>query len=216
MISNRIATEPFSASPRNYSVIDYQPLIESLRRFYDFSGKTVLLVGAGRGRLLDPSMKTKKLIAIDRDGEALAQLKANLAAKGMQQGVELVRARFEDVTSPADVVYFEFCLHEMGDPLVALSRARTLVPDTVVYDHAADSDWSLLAAEDDEVRRSAKAIERQGIRRRERVHAEQYFGSYGDLLAKLSPQGPTAIRRARRYAGAKNIVIPMPCELVLP
>jgi 2-polyprenyl-3-methyl-5-hydroxy-6-metoxy-1,4-benzoquinol methylase len=198
-----------------HRAMDYQPLIENLRRFYDFSGKTVLLVGAGGGRLLDPSVKIKKLIAIDRDAEALEQLKANFAAKGMPGRVELVRARFEDVTSPADVVYFEFCLHEMADPLVALSRASTLAPDTVVCDHTADSDWSVLAAEDDKVRRSAKAIERRGIRRSERVLAEQHFRSHAELLAKLSPQGPTAIGRARRFVGIENIVVAMPCDLLL-
>ena len=195
--------------------MDYQQLAANLRRFYDFSAKTVLLVGAGGGRLLDPSVKTKKLIAIDRDADALAQLRASLAAKGMQDRVELVRARFEDVTSPADVVYFEFCLHEMADPQVALSRARTLAPDIVVYDHSPDSDWSFHSAEDEKVRRSAAAIERFGIRRRESVHAEQRFKSHVEFVAKLSAQGPMAIQRAHRFAGAANIVIAMPCDLLL-
>jgi predicted RNA methylase len=193
----------------------YQPLIEGLRRFYDFSGKTMLLVGAGSGRLLDPAVKAEKIIAIDRDPEALARLKANLAAKGIEGRVELVCARFEDVTSPADVVYFEFCLHEMADPLVALSRARTLAPDTVVYEHAAESEWSFHAAEEDKVRRSVKAIERSVIRRRESVRFEQRFRSHAELLAKVTPQGSKAIQRAHRFAGTANIVIAMPCDLLL-
>ncbi len=133
----------------------------------------------------------------------------------MQDRVELVRARFEDVTSPADVVYFEFCLHEMADPQVALSRARTLAPDIVVYDHSPDSDWSFHSAEDEKVRRSAAAIERFGIRRRERFCVEQRFPSYVELIAKLSALGPMAVQRAQRFAGAANIVIPMPCDLLL-
>jgi hypothetical protein len=193
----------------------YQHLAANLRRFYDFTGKTVLLVGAESGRLLDPAVKTKKLIAIDRESESLAWLKTNLLARGMDGRLELVCARFEDVTAPADVVYFEFCLHEMADPHIALSRARTLAPDILVYDHAPDSAWSFLAAEDDKVRRSAKAVERFGIRRREHVSAEQCFQSHVELLAKLTPQGPAAIRRAHRFAAASNIVIPMPCHLIL-
>lgn len=193
----------------------FQPLVEALRRFYDFSGKTMLLVGAGSGRLLDDSVKAEKIIAIDRDPEALARVKSSLASKGVEGRVELVCARFEDVTSPADVVYFEFCLHEMADPLVALSRARTLAPDTVVYEHAAESEWSFHAAEDEKVRRSNKAIERSIIRRRESVRFEQRFRTHAELLAKVTPQGGKAIQRAQRFAGTENIVIAMPCELVL-
>jgi hypothetical protein len=35
------------------------------------------------------------------------------------------------------------------------------------------------------------------------------------LVAKLSAHGPTAIQRAQRFAGAANIVIAMPCDLLL-
>ena len=31
-----------------------------------------------------------------------------------------------------DVVYFEFCLHEMDDPAKALIHAKSLAPDIVV------------------------------------------------------------------------------------
>jgi hypothetical protein len=211
-----LTAEPFPPRLRTQNMPAlYDRLAENLRRFYDFTGKTVLLVGAGSGRLLDPSVKTKKLIAIDRDHEALARLKANLIDKGMRARVELVCARFEDVTAPADVVYFEFCLHEMADPRVALSRARSLAPDIVVYDHAPGSEWSFHAAEDDKVRRSAEAVERFGIRRRENFRAEQRFKSHVEFLAKLGAQGPIALLRAQRFASSSNIVIPMPCDLVL-
>lgn len=208
--------EHFPAPMRNLDMATgYQPLIDHLLRFYDFAGKTVLLVGAGSGRLLNPAVKTRKIIAVDRDTGALARLKTNLVAKGIRARVETVCARFEDVTSPADVVYFEFCLHEMADPEVALSRARTLAPDIVVYDHSAGSEWSFQAAEDDKIRRSCAAIERFGIRRRDHVLFEQRFKTHAELLAKLTPQGPAAIRRAQSFAGSSNIVIPMPCELLL-
>ena len=96
---------------------DYRKLTENLSCFYDFTDKVVLFVGAGGRQLLDPDIKTRKLIAIDKNVEALKELHAAIAAKGKQDAVEIVGASFEDVTLSGDVVYFEFCLHEMADPL---------------------------------------------------------------------------------------------------
>lgn len=55
--------------------IDTGELTRNLHHSHDFSNKTVLFVGAGRRQLFDPAIKTKKLIAIDKDPEALTQLK---------------------------------------------------------------------------------------------------------------------------------------------
>jgi len=54
----------------------------------------------------------------------------NIAAKGVQDSVDAIGAEFEDVTLSGDVVYFEFCLHEMLDPQKALAHARALASDT--------------------------------------------------------------------------------------
>ena len=194
---------------------DYHQLTENLCRFYDFSGKTVLFVGAGGRQLLDASIKTRKLIAIDQDVEALRELKTNVAAKGMQDCVDIVGSRLEEVALRGDVVYFEFCLHEMDDPQKALTHARTLAPDIVVFDHLPGSDWVFHAAEEDKVRRSAEAMERFGVRRRETFCTEQRFRYYAELLAKVAGQGMIASHRAQRFAGATNIAIPMSYELAL-
>jgi len=194
---------------------DYGKLTGNICRFYDFTNKVVLVVGAGRRQLLDPRIRTKKLIAIDRDAEALRELEKNLAADGKQGSVELVAANFEEVTLPGDVVYFEFCLHETADPYKALVHAKSLAPDIVVFDHLPGSDWAFYAAEEDKVRHSAEAMERFGVRRRETFRTEQRFLEYAELLAKVSVQGAIATQRAQRFAGATNIVIPMGYELVL-
>ncbi len=194
---------------------DYGKLMEKLRRFYDFTGKVVLFVGAGGGRLLDPSVKTKRLIAIDNDPAALRELEANLAAKGMQASTEIVWADFEEVRLPGDAVYFEFCLHEMADPMKALTHARALAPNIVVFDHAPGSEWAFHAAEENKVRCSHQAMEAFGSRRHEAFCVEQDFRDHAELLARVSVQGPVAIERARRFADVTNIVIPMSCELVL-
>ena len=194
---------------------DYAKLSRDLSRFYDFTGKVVLYVGAGGRQLLAPSVRIGKWIAIDKDAEALHQLKTEAASQGTQGSMEVIEARFEEVTRPGDVVYFEFCLHEMDDPEVALTHARSLAPDIVVYDHSAGSEWIFFGAEEDKVVRSSAAMERFGVRRRERFRAEQRFGSFDELLAKVAPQGPIAIERVQRFAGATDIVIPMAHELNL-
>lgn len=191
---------------------DYAQLTRNLLRFYDFTNKVVLFVGAGGKQLLDSSAGAKKLIAIDQDVEALRELASNVAAKGMQDSVEVVGRKFEDVTLSGDVVYFEFCLHEMADPHQALAHARSLAPDIVVYDHSPDSEWIFYGAEEDKVQVSVQAMERFGLRRSERFHAEQRFADYAELLAKVRPQGPTAIGRTQPFSGATNITIPMRYE----
>ena len=55
--------------------------------------------------------------------------------------MEVVGSKFEDVALSGDVVYFEFCLHEMADPQKALTHAKNLARDTVVFDHSPDSEW---------------------------------------------------------------------------
>ena len=194
---------------------DYAKLTENLTRFYDFTDKVVLFIGAAGQQLLDPKIRTKKLIAIDKDVPALGDLKAKIIAQGLQDLVEVVGANFEEVTLHGDAVYFEFCLHEMDDPAVALSHAKSLAPDIVVYDHSPGSEWIYFGAEEDKVSRNSAAMEHFGIRRRQRFHAEQRFGSYGELLAKASPQGPLAEERAQRFVGATDIVIRMNYELNL-
>jgi SAM-dependent methyltransferase len=193
---------------------DYAKLAENLRSFYDFGDKVVLVVGAGGGKLFDPTVKPKKLIAIDRDPEALKQLEAKVTAAGGQDGVEYVAADFETVQTPGDVVYFEFCLHEMPDPEQALVHARELATDVVVLDHASDSQWPFYAAEDEKVHRSSEALKHLATRRCAAFCSEQRFKDYAELLIKLTPQGPVATQRAERFAGSTNIVIPMDCILV--
>jgi tRNA G37 N-methylase Trm5 len=194
---------------------DYGELTENLSRFYDFTGKVVFFVGAGRRQLFDFSVKTRRVIAIEQDVEAVSQLKANIRTKGIEDSVDVVCANLEDVTSSGDVVYFEFCLHEMPDPQRALAHAKTLARDIVVFDHLADSEWAFCAAEDENVRRSAEAIAGFPVRRRQTFCTAQSFKDYTELLAKISLQGQLAIERAQRFAGATNIIIPMSCELVL-
>jgi hypothetical protein len=193
---------------------DYAMLAANLCRFYDFTDKVVLFVGAGGGQLLDCTVRPKKRIAIDPDRKALQALQEKAVANNLDS-FEVVASAFDDVALPADVVYFEFCLHEMVDPAGALAHARTLAPDIVVFDHAPDSAWSFYAAEDDKVRWSSEALRSLYIQRCTAFRAEQRFKNYDELAAKLAPQGPLAIQRIAKFAHATNIAIPMDCILAL-
>jgi hypothetical protein len=192
-------------------VADYKRLSDVLGRFYDFSGKRVLAVGAG-SRLLDLAIPMKELIILDRDADALDQVRAGLDGS---RPVELVNGRFEEFSRRADVVYMEFCLHEMADPDGALAHGKALARDVVVFDHRPESEWVFLAAEEGDVARGARAIDEGGARFRQSLIAHQHFQSHGELVEKLASRGALAQDRAQRYRGAKNIVIPMTCELAL-
>lgn len=194
---------------------NYAKLSDDLRRFYDFTGKVVLFVGAGGRQLLDPGTPVKKLVAIDKDVDALRELKKDVVAKRRQNSVEIIASNFEEVTCRGEVVYLEFCLHEMDDPEKALAHAKSLAPDIVVYDHSPGSEWAYYVVEEDKISRSYMAMERFGIRRRQRFRDEQRFANYAELLAKVSTQGPVAIERAQPFASNAGIVIPMSYELNL-
>jgi len=194
---------------------DYARMSADLCRFYDFSGKVVLFIGAAGKQLLDSSTPVKKLIAIDKDVAALEALRAEIAAKGRQDLVEVIGGDFEEIATHGDAVYLEFCLHEMDDPARALRHAKSLASDIVVYDHSVGSEWIFYGAEEDKVVRSSAEMQRFGIRRRLPFEGEQRFATYDELLAKVAPQGSLAVERIHRFAGGRDIVIPFHYELNL-
>jgi hypothetical protein len=194
---------------------DYALLSRRLRGFYNFADKSILAIGAGHGHLLDPAIPKKRLIAVDRDLSALQEFQRRVASNGNHNSIEALHSSFGDVAIHCDVVYMEFCLHEMCDPFSALKHARTLAPDVVVYDHSSASKWSYYGAEEDLVKRSTLAMKNFGIRRSSSFRTFQRFVDYPELLCKVSAQGPAAIQRIERFSGTTNFVIPMICELVL-
>lgn len=171
------------------------------------------MVGVGTGHLFDIRCPSRRLVAIDHNIEALSRDRAILASQGVE--LELLATDFKEAGLLSDVVYFEFCLHEMVDPGATLSHAKTLAPDIVAFDHSRDSPWSFYAAESEQVARSSMAMEGFGVRRRQTVCVEQRFRDYAELCAKLAVQGPLAMERVQKFAGMKDIVIPMTCQLVL-
>jgi hypothetical protein len=105
------------------------------------------------------------------------------AAAKAHDSVQIITSPFEEITRKADVVYLEFCLHEMNDPCLALTHARSLAPNPVVFDRSAGSAWAFYAAEDNKVRRS-EALQNFGTRRRVTRLTVQHFRNHAELAAK--------------------------------
>jgi tRNA G37 N-methylase Trm5 len=194
---------------------DYKQMERNFRQFYDFSGKTVVGVGAGGGPFTDLVCESRKLIVIDKDPAAIRFWEARIAAGGLKDRVEIVQADFGATSRRGDVVYFEFCLHEMDDSTETLRHALTLAPEVLVFDHLPDSEWAFQGAEEDKVRRSTDALASFHCLRQQAFRTEQRFENYQQLLDRVSPQGALAVQRAERYRDAVDITIPMTYGLSL-
>lgn len=189
--------------------VDMRQVVGFLRGFYDFSDRVLIAVGAGGGQFLDVYREARQMLAVDSDAEALRRLDEAVAAGGLTNRTQVVQADFLEITSTAEVVLFEFSLHEMADPTRALLHARSLAPEVVVFDHAPGSEWTHYTVEEEKVRRSTEAMETFGIRRRSSFRGEHRFVNHAELLARVASQGPVAVARASRFREQRDIVIPL-------
>ncbi len=194
---------------------DLGRIVDNLIGFYDFAGRTVVDVGAGGGQLVGYARAARTVIAVDPDEAAMTRLAERLRACGLADRFTLLTADFLAVRPRADVVLFDFCLHEMAEPERALGHARELAADVLVIDHAPDSPWSFDAAEDGAVEAAWEAAERGAIRRLQEVEAFQTFQEFAELEAKLASRGPTSLARIGRHRGRRDISIPMPYRMAL-
>jgi predicted RNA methylase len=199
----------------DYKLMLRKLMIRNLLSFYDFNGKTVVAVGAGGGLLAEYGRAMEKVIAVDHDPAALKQLHENLLRMGLADKFTLVQSDFFRFDIRADVLLFEFCLHEISDPAAAIAKARTLAPDVVVFDHALDSAWAYCVAEEDKVRLVWRILDELPLRQRRQYETVHKFSDFSELLEKVKSQGETAIQRIEKWRGQKNIVIPMTYGLAL-
>jgi predicted RNA methylase len=194
---------------------DYKKMVADLLEFFDLKDRTVLSVGAGGGQLIEYGRAARHVLALDCDPAALDRLRASLKTAGLEDRFEPVLGDFFTVERAADVVLFEFSLHEMGDPGAALERARRLAPAVVVFDHGPGSLWSYLAAEEDKVVTAWAAVCRCPVRKT-RIHdGAQVFASFEELRDKVKDQGPTSLARIERYRGRTGLRIPFTYGLAL-
>jgi len=107
---------------------DIEAIIRNIESCYDFTGKSVIHVGAGGGQFVGYAAKTRKVLGVDPDPDAVERLKQAIREKGLESRFSALQGDILTVTARADVVFFEFCLHEIADPGAALRHARTLAP----------------------------------------------------------------------------------------
>jgi len=194
---------------------DYKKIVADLLAFFDFKDRTVLSVGAGGGQLIEYGRAARKVLALDCDAPALDRLRENLKAAGLEGRFEPILGDFFTVDLEADVVLFEFSLHELADPGAALDRARGMAPSVVVFDHGPGSLWSYMAAEEDKVVAAWAAVCRRPVRKT-RIHdGVQAFAAFEDLRDKVKGQGETSLARIEAYRGQTGIRIPFTYGLAL-
>jgi hypothetical protein len=194
---------------------DIAAIVRNLTAFYVFDGKAVLHVGAGGGQFIAYAVRARRVVAVDSDPDAVDRLKAAVREAGLEERFHVLCTDFLAVTAPADVVFFEFCLHEMADPAGALAHARTLARETVIADHAPDSPWSWCCAEEAKVVRSWGAADALRPDLSARFQGTQVFRDYAELDAKIGMLGEPTLGRIAPYRGQTVFTIPMPYRFAL-
>lgn len=194
---------------------DINAIVENLVSFYDFEGKDVIHVGAGGGQMIAYARFPRRVVAIDSDRGAVERLRARIEEHSLADKVAIIEADFLDYAEPADVVFLEFCLHEMADPAKAIDHAAALAPQTLVIDHMPESKWSWYGCESEKLAASWGAIERRPVRRKSVFEARQYFRDYDEVRNKLQGLGEESARRIRALEAQRDIEIAMPYGIVL-
>ncbi|HXY70718.1 MAG TPA: methyltransferase domain-containing protein [Gemmatimonadales bacterium] len=194
---------------------DVRALMDNIAARYDFRDKSVIHVGAGGGRLIGYARDARSVLAVDSDAEAVRRLGVALREQGLVSRFIVFKGDLASVRARADVVFFEFCLHEAADPGTALGHAKTLAPETLVVDHAPGSRWSWTCAEEGGVERAWAAVGGRAIASDETVMGAQQFHDYDELAAALAPRGEAALGRIAEYRGRQGIAIQMPYRIAL-
>ena len=194
---------------------DIAAIVRHLEAFYDFRGKTVLHVGAGGGQFIGYAARASRVVGVDPDAEAVDRLKAAICAAGLQDRFHALQADLMTVTEKADVVFFEFCLHEIADPAAALRHAHTLAPQILIVDPAPGSRWAWYCAEEEKVVESWAVVDRFPPARAARFLGKQIFHDYGELAAKIGMLGEPTLTRIAEFRGRTDFAIAMPYRMAL-
>ena len=182
---------------------------KNLSDFYDFNNKIVITAGAGGGQFLEYGFRAKGVFAVDNDRDAIDKLKKKLLEKGLDKKFTIVCSDFLETSMTGDIVFFEFCLHEMADPRVALEHGFKMAPAILIADHLPGNEWTYITDEDEKVRKSREAYESFKIKVFRRYEDHQFFTDYNELYQKVKGQGFNSVNRIRNYKGRENFSIPM-------
>lgn len=78
-------------------------IIKNLFAFYDFSGKSIVSVGAGGGQFIEVARPVREIFAVDSSREVLETLEAGLSGSDLKDKFTLVHSDFD-------------CCGQKGDP----------------------------------------------------------------------------------------------------
>jgi hypothetical protein len=195
---------------------DLRLIAPSLGEFYNFSRKSVIAVGVkNAAELIECARYARFVIAVDCDEGAIDRLRQRVCEEGLGARFFMFVGAITAVPFNADVVVFEFSLHELADPRAALLHARRLAPEMVILEHVPGSRWSWFAGEDRGVAAAWAAVSPQAIRRVRTCEAVQHFGDFIDVKVCFRNAGATSQARIVELRNVAPIVIPMPFRLAL-
>ena len=194
---------------------DLPRIINNLLEFYSLTDKTVISIGAGGGQLIEYGRNTTKVFAIDNDEPALQKLSDNLIKSDLTDKFSLIHADFYLTALKGDVVLFEFCLHEMSDPELAIRHAQTMAPDVLIIDHLPDTDWAYIIDEKEKIEKSWSALGSFHVWKSMRYDAFQYFADYDEIYQKVRVQGENSINRIQGFKDQIHFTIPMSYGIAL-
>jgi hypothetical protein len=186
---------------------DIQAILRNLSSCYQFKDKSVIHVGAGGGQFLGYATDARSVVAVDPEISAVERLRAALALLPFRDRFTVVQGEFGTHLGAADVVFFEFCLHEIPEPRNALRDAKLLASDVVVIDHDPESRWAWHTAETDKARNSWAAVHDYSVRLDRQFTGVQRFSDVSELLQKVGCLGEPAISRANLFLNQAPIEI---------
>ena len=188
---------------------DLSAIVARLRGFRDPAGLDVLAVGCGGGQLAGYLQEARTVTALDIDGEALERFHAAFRQVSGRTPDRCIVGGLEAWDGAADLVFLEFCLHEMPDPADAVQTAVQRAAEVLVADHYRGSPWALCTGEADKVERLWRALEGLHPAAFQSVEALQRFDDYEQLRGRVGGQGREAIEHIQRYRGERDLRIPM-------
>ena len=194
---------------------DIGAVLRNIEACHDFTGQAVIHVGAGGGQLVGYAARTRRVLGVDPDPVAVEQLKQVVRARGLQDRFSVLRGDILTVGERADVVFFEFCLHEIVDPLTAIRHAQTLAPEVLVVDPTVDSRWAWYLCETEKAQRGWAAVERYPLTLDRTFQGVQRFRDHAELLARIEVLGECVIRRAQEFRDRTDFSIDMPYRVAL-
>jgi hypothetical protein len=194
---------------------DIAAILRDLESCHDFTGRSVIHVGAGGGQFIGYADRARSVLGVDPDAAAVERLKAALRERGLEERFRVLQSDIQSASVRADVVFFEFCLHEIVDPLTALLHARTLAPEVLIVDPAPGSAWAWHLCETEKVLRGWSAAERFPRTLDRTFPGVQRFHDHAELLAKVEALGECVVRRVRDFEGQQDFTIDMPYRVML-